>query len=200
LTGGAPAIFLDRDGVLNELVEDPVAGVPESPLHLDEVRLMPGAAGGVLALRRAGYTLVCVTNQPAAAKGKVSLGELEAIQGRVAELLGEAGVTLDAWRMCPHHPDGVAGELAQTCDCRKPAPGMLLQSAHEMGLDLSCSWMIGDTDADVQAGAAAGCRTVQIEHPASAHKRLGATRSDLRARDLADAAAQLLALAGVDRR
>lgn len=195
MTGGAPAVFLDRDGVLNELVEDPVAGVPESPLSVDDVRLIPGAAGGALALHEAGYMLVCVTNQPAAAKGKVTLGELEAIQGRVAELLGAEGVTLDAWRMCPHHPDGVTEGLAENCQCRKPAPGMLLDAARELSLDLSRSWMVGDTDADTQAGAAAGCRTVQIEHPASAHKRAGRPPADLRARDLADAAAQLLGLA-----
>jgi D-glycero-D-manno-heptose 1,7-bisphosphate phosphatase len=196
VSAGRPAAFLDRDGVLNELVIDPDTGQPESPLQLADVRLIAGAAAGAAALRGAGYALVCVTNQPAAAKAKVSADELGAIQRRVCELLGAEGVRLDGWRMCLHHPDGVVPELTAPCACRKPAPGMLLDAAAELKLDLSRSWMIGDSNSDVAAGRAAGCWTVLIENPASAHKRVAAGNSDLRARDLSDAAAQLLALGG----
>jgi D-glycero-D-manno-heptose 1,7-bisphosphate phosphatase len=196
VSAGRPAVFLDRDGVLNELVPDPDSGQPESPLSVSDVRLTETAASATAALAAAGYALVCVTNQPAAAKGKVSVAELEAIQLRVGELLCAEGVRLDAWRMCVHHPEGTMAELSGPCDCRKPAPGMLLDAASELEIGLSRSWMIGDTDADVEAGRAAGCRTVLIENPMSAHKRSSGTARDLLAADIGDAAAQLLALRG----
>lgn len=196
MSDGTPAIFLDRDGVLNELVPDPDSGADESPLRVADVRLIPGAATAVSSLGAAGYALVCVTNQPAAAKAKTSVSELEAIQWRVGELLAAEGAHLDAWRMCLHHPAGVVPELSRACDCRKPAPGMLLDAASELGLDLSRSWLFGDTDADMLAGRAAGCRTALIEHPSSAHKRSSAASYDLLAQDLGDGATQLLALCG----
>jgi D-glycero-D-manno-heptose 1,7-bisphosphate phosphatase len=189
---GRPAAFLDRDGVLNALVPDPSSGRPESPLRADDVRLLPGVAAAADELTRAGYALVCVSNQPAAAKGKVSVEQLHAVHARVLDLLGREGVRLDASRLCLHHPEGVVGELSGPCDCRKPAPGMLLDAARALGLDLAASWMLGDTDTDVAAGRAAGCRTVLIEHHASAHKRGGGTNPDLIAADLPEAVARLL--------
>jgi D-glycero-D-manno-heptose 1,7-bisphosphate phosphatase len=189
---GPTAAFVDRDGVLNEGVFDPESGLLESPLKVEEVRLLPGVAPALCSLARAGYALVCVSNQPAAAKGKVALEELFAVHERVLELLAKAGVSLDGSRLCPHHPEGVVESLSITCECRKPAAGMLRDAARALALDLHGSWMLGDTDADVQAGQAAGCRTVLIEYPGSAPKRGGRTTSDLRAVDLADGVAQLL--------
>jgi D-glycero-D-manno-heptose 1,7-bisphosphate phosphatase len=189
---GRPAAFLDRDGVLNELVPDPSSGRPESPLRADDVRLLPGAAAAASELAHAGFVLVCVSNQPAAAKGKVSVEQLHAVHARVLDLLGREGVRLDASRLCLHHPDGVIVELSGPCDCRKPAPGMLLDAAEALGLDLAASWMLGDTDTDVAAGRAAGCRTVLIEQAASAHKRGGGADPDLIAADLPEAVARLL--------
>jgi D-glycero-D-manno-heptose 1,7-bisphosphate phosphatase len=156
IVSGRPAAFLDRDGVLNELVPDPSSGQPESPLRADDVRLLPGVAAAANELARAGYALVCVSNQPAAAKGKVSVEQLHAVHARVLDLLGRDGVRLDASRLCLHHPDGSISELSGPCDCRKPAPGMLLDAAEALGLDLAASWMLGDTDTDVAAGRAAG--------------------------------------------
>lgn len=91
MSGGRRAVFLDRDGVLNELVRDDHSGQPESPLQVADVLLIEGAAVAVRALMSRGYMLVCVTNQPAAAKGRVSVSTLEAVQRRVAELLGAEG-------------------------------------------------------------------------------------------------------------
>jgi D-glycero-D-manno-heptose 1,7-bisphosphate phosphatase len=186
------AAFIDRDGVVNELVPDPISGRPESPLRAEDVSLVPGASSGLRELARAGWLLVGVSNQPAAAKGVVSRQQLCAVNLRVIELLAREGVQFDDFRVCLHHPDGVVPELTLVCSCRKPAPGMLLNAARENGIDLSGSWMIGDTDGDVRAGRAAGCRTVLIEHEPSSHKRLGDARPDGIAPNLEAAAGLLL--------
>jgi D-glycero-D-manno-heptose 1,7-bisphosphate phosphatase len=189
---GRPAAFLDRDGTLNQAVPDPDSGMPESPLSVDDVRLLPGAAAAAGKLADAGYALVCVSNQPAAAKGKVAVGQLLAVHERALTLLAEQGIQVEISLLCLHHPDGVLGELSRPCACRKPAPGMLLDAAAELELDLGSSWMLGDTDTDIAAGHAAGARTVLIEYPPSAHKRSGTSTQELLATDIADAAARLL--------
>jgi D-glycero-D-manno-heptose 1,7-bisphosphate phosphatase len=198
VANGRPAAFLDRDGVLNEGIVDPETGMLESPLNIEDVRLLPGAAAATRDLAGAGYALVCVSNQPAAAKGKVTVQQLLSVHERVIELLAREGVRVAASRLCPHHPEGVVGGLSRPCDCRKPAPGMLLDAAAALGLDLGASWMLGDTDADMRAGRAAGCQTVLIEYPGSAHKRSGEASPDLLASDLADGVAQLLDASPVD--
>jgi D-glycero-D-manno-heptose 1,7-bisphosphate phosphatase len=189
---GRPAAFLDRDGVLNEAVLDPVSGVQESPLDVEDVRLLPGVAAAAGELAQAGYALVCVSNQPAAAKGRVTIERLQAVHERVVELLAREGIQLEASYLCPHHPEGVVPELSVSCDCRKPAAGLLLDAAGALAIERGASWMLGDTDTDVQAGQSAECRTVLIEYPGSAHKRLGRATPDLLAVDLADGVAQLL--------
>lgn len=187
---GRPAVFLDRDGVLNELVRD--AGGGESPLCVEHVALADGAAAAAARLRDGGFVLVCVSNQPAAAKGTVSVQRLLAVHTRVLELLAQAGVRLAGWRLCLHHPAGIVPELSGVCQCRKPAPGMLVDLAAELGIDLSASWMIGDTDSDIAAGRAAGCRTLLVEHVDSAHKRHGLPAPDLRAATLREGAQAII--------
>jgi D-glycero-D-manno-heptose 1,7-bisphosphate phosphatase len=186
------AVFVDRDGVLTELVPDPRSGLPESPLHLEDVALIGGAPAALGRLRDAGYVLVGVTNQPAAAKGVAGIAALNAVQERVVTLFEQEGVAFDRFAVCFHHPEGVVPELTKTCGCRKPAPGMLIDAARELGLDLGRSWLVGDTDTDVAAGVAAGVRTVVIENPASAHKRQRSGAADLSARDLTAAADAIL--------
>lgn len=178
--------------MINELVCDPVSGEPESPLRAADVRLTETAVDGLRVLVDAGFVLAGVSNQPAAAKGTVSVAELYEIHQRVIDLLAIEGVTFAAFELCLHHPDGIVPELTGRCDCRKPAPGMLLAAAGRLGVDLGRSWMIGDTDADVLAGHATGCRTVLVENPESGHKRTGEARPDRRARDLLEAAAAIL--------
>lgn len=174
-------VFLDRDGVINDPVLDAEDGVPESPLRAGDVHLATGSVDGLRSLRDAGLFLVVVSNQPAAAKGKASLDDLQAVHDRIVELLRREQVEIDDWRYCHHRSE-------DGCDCRKPAPGMLLAAAGEHGLDLSTSWMIGDTDADIGAGDAVGARTVLVLHPASAHRRVTGRRPDFSATDLARAA------------
>ena len=190
---GRQAVFLDRDGVLNELVPDLYSGDPESPLAACDVHLIAGAAAAARELTRAGFALVCVSNQPAAAKGKATVELLQAVHELVVDLLARQQAQLDTSRLCPHHPHGTAPALAKRCRCRKPRPGMLLDAAAALDLDLGSSWMIGDTDADVAAGRSAGCRTILLEYPGSAHKRHDDAGPEMLAADLACAVALLLA-------
>jgi histidinol-phosphate phosphatase family protein len=190
---GRGAVFVDRDGVINELVPDPISGRPESPLRRGDIRLIPGASDALARLANAGWRLVGVSNQPAAAKGLVSLEELQAVQAQVLELLAADGVHFDAFKVCLHHPKGIVPELVGECECRKPAPGMLLEAARELDFDPAGSWMVGDTDGDVAVGRAAGCHTVLVEYPGSAHKRDGDPHPDTMVRNLAAAATVILA-------
>jgi D-glycero-D-manno-heptose 1,7-bisphosphate phosphatase len=191
------AVFVDRDGVINELVPDPASGRPESPLMPQSVALVPGAAPALRRLAAAGWTLVGVSNQPAAAKGTIDLEQLRAVQDRLLELLHEQDVRFDDFRLCLHHPDGVVPELTGPCDCRKPAPGMLRDAAVALHLDLAASWMIGDTDSDMAAGRAAGCATILVHHAGSAHKRApGRSGADHEVSDLAAAADLILRAKG----
>jgi D-glycero-D-manno-heptose 1,7-bisphosphate phosphatase len=182
-----PALFLDRDGVVNDLVPDPQTGHPESPLHAPDVQLLPGVADAINRARGAGYAIVGVSNQPAAAKGTVSLHELEEVQDRVVELLASAGARIDAMYICFHHPDGVVPELTRSCRCRKPEPGMLKDAARDLDLDLAASWLVGDTDSDIAAAKAAGVEAILVEHPGSSHRRDGTASAAPTASDLASA-------------
>jgi histidinol-phosphate phosphatase family protein len=187
----ARGVLLDRDGVVNALVADPGTGVPESPYDPADVSLLPGAAEALERLADAGLVLAVVSNQPAAAKGIATEADLDAVHERVVELLGPSARTVSAWRYCRHHPEAADPGL-RSCECRKPQPGMLLDAAGALGLDLTQSWMVGDADRDVQAGKAAGCRTILVENPDSAHRRAGAVEPDLRVQDLPEAASALL--------
>lgn len=150
-----PAIFLDRDGTLIDEVDYLVR--PE------ELRLIPGAAEALVELARAGYALVLVTNQSAVARGMLSEEGLEEIHARLARELAERGARLDAVYVCPHHPSEGVGAHRRECDCRKPAPGLLVRAARERALDLERSWIVGDSERDLAAGAAVGVRGVLVE-------------------------------------
>jgi D-glycero-D-manno-heptose 1,7-bisphosphate phosphatase len=191
-----PAVFLDRDGVINQGVMDEEAGQYESPYQAADVVLEERAAEGLRTLAGLGWPLIVASNQPAAAKGRVRLAELWNVHERVVELVGEEDAALHDWRYCFHHPQGTVPQLSGPCPCRKPLPGLLRAAAQRHGIDLRRSWMIGDTDSDIGAGRAAGTRTVLIENPRSAHKRGGDAGEEFRAPDLAAAAAIVVANAG----
>lgn len=149
-----PAIFLDRDGVV---IED--AHYVGSP---DRVRLLPGAAESIAALNRAGWPVVIVTNQAGVARGLFPAEAVGVVHTHLAALLASYRARVDAFYFCPHHPDGEVEAYRAACDCRKPRPGMLLRAAGELGLDLAASWMVGDRVSDLEAGAAAGTRTILV--------------------------------------
>ena len=147
---GSRAVFLDRDGVLVRVLGGPAA--PRSAATLDELELLPDAAEACVALKAAGYALVVVTNQPEIARGRLD-AEIVAHQH---EVLRDA-LPLDDIVVCPH-------DDADGCDCRKPKPGMLVDAAARLGLDLEASFMVGDRWRDVEAGRNAGCLVVFVDH------------------------------------
>jgi D-glycero-D-manno-heptose 1,7-bisphosphate phosphatase len=185
------AIFLDRDGTVNELAPDPVTGLFEGPLRVEDIRLVPGAAEAIGELVDAGYLIVLISNQPGAAKGFTALETIAAMHAKVLALLAAKDVPVDASRLCLHHPDGVVPELAIVCGCRKPAPGMILDAADELAIDLESSWVIGDSDVDIEAGKRAGCRTALVSYPPSAHRRSGVS-ADINGATLGEVVASLL--------
>ena len=159
------AVFVDRDGTLNEMVYDETHGLLDSPRRPEQVSLVSGAGSFLSALKAAGYRVEVVTNQPGIAKGTLTPEALDLVNERLADLLAEEGGAWDDLHFCPHHPTGGASGVDAyvcDCDCRKPQPGMLLDAAKARDIDLAASWMVGDGLNDVQAGHAAGCRTILI--------------------------------------
>lgn len=154
------AIFLDRDGTINTYV-----GFLRD---INDFELIDGAAEAIKLINESGYLAIVVTNQPVIARGEVSWDELYEIHRKMQTLLGQQGAYLDGIYICPHHPDkGFEGERPEykiVCDCRKPKPGLLLNAANDFNIDLSQSYMIGDSDNDVEAGQNAGCKeSIKIE-------------------------------------
>jgi D-glycero-D-manno-heptose 1,7-bisphosphate phosphatase len=173
-----PAVFVDRD---NTLIEDP--GYLCDP---DEVRLQPGAAAAVARLRAAGYPVIVVTNQSGIARGLLTEAQLADVHQRMQDLLHAHGTGVDAIYYCPHldGPEAVVDEYRRESDLRKPAPGMLLHGARDLNIELDSSWMVGDSERDMQAGQSAGCRTILLV-PKGLHSEIPA---DFVAADLAAAA------------
>jgi D-glycero-D-manno-heptose 1,7-bisphosphate phosphatase len=145
-----PAVFLDRDGVLNEEVG--------YLARLEDVRLLPGAAESVKSLNDAGFVTVVVTNQSGVARGYFTEDHVKATHDLIQTMLAEHGAKIDRFEYCPFHPTDGLGVYRRETTCRKPQPGMLLRAAAELGIDLAQSWIIGDRLSDVEAGFAAGCQ------------------------------------------
>ncbi len=172
-----PAVFFDRDGTLMEdtgYVSDPAL-----------VSLLPGALEALPALKKAGFRLVLITNQSGIGRGYFTVADYEAVHIRFVELLGAD--PFDGVYFCPDHPDTAS-------DRRKPAPGMLLEAARDLDLDLAHSWMIGDRESDLLAGRAAGTRSILVRSGIGAHAPT--THADFVAKDLAEAAAFILRESG----
>ena len=184
-----PAVFLDRDGVIIEDVH--------YLENTEQVRLTPGAGRAVARLNAAGLPVVVVTNQSGVARGYFPAERVGAVHRRLDQLLAEQGARVDRYYFCPHHPDGTVAAFRVACDCRKPRPGMVHQAARDLGIDLNSSYLIGDKVSDLEAGAAAGCRTLLVRtgHGRSLRGPLPAERLRLLAVtvDLPEAVATVLA-------
>lgn len=172
-----PAVFLDRDGVLNALVERD--GRRLSPLRDAEFTLLPGTVAAVRALRAAGLLAIVVTNQPEVRRGRLREAELARMHARL-----ERELELNAIYVCPH-------DDADSCACRKPRPGLLHSAARDWDIDVAGSFLVGDSWKDIAAGRAAGCRTIFIADPDSGRSESTDNseyaRGDARAANLSEA-------------
>jgi D-glycero-D-manno-heptose 1,7-bisphosphate phosphatase len=152
------AIFLDRDGTINKYV-----GFLTSE---NQFELLPGVTEAIRIINSLGYLCIVVTNQPVIARGEVTFEALDIIHNKMETLLGIDGAYIDGIYYCPHHPDkgfeGEVPELKIDCSCRKPKPGLILKAVNDFNIDLENSWMVGDSQADIQAGRNAGCKTALI--------------------------------------
>jgi D-glycero-D-manno-heptose 1,7-bisphosphate phosphatase len=175
-----PAVFLDRDNTL--IHNDGDLGDPRL------VKLVDGVPHGLRSLRQAGFHLVVVTNQAGVARGKFTEHDVDTVHQRIATMVDEVASggggasaagggsgLIDRFYYCPYHPEGTVAEYKRDHPWRKPHPGMILQAARDMGLDLSQSWLIGDQERDIAAGRAAGCRTVLVTRDRELAAKAGAT-------------------------
>lgn len=178
------AVFLDRD---DTLIEDP--GYIDNP---DQVKLLDGAAEALIELKNLGYKLVVVTNQSAVARGIVTEKVLAEIHERMRQLLAEQNAFLDDIYYCPYHPEGAIPKYRKESSYRKPNPGMLLEAADDMNIDLGQSWCVGNSNSDVEAGSRAGCKTVLIDthshqRQVESHMSPDGPRADYRAVNIKEA-------------
>lgn len=149
-----PAVFLDRDGTINH---------ERNYLHrIEDFEFIDGAPQALRRLQDTGYLLVVVTNQSGVARGYFTMEDVERLNAYMREQLKSYGVEIDGIYTCPHHPTAGIGEYLRDCDCRKGKPGMLLQAAHDLDIDLKRSFMIGDKLSDVESGVAAGCPSLLV--------------------------------------
>ena len=191
-----PAVFVDRDGVINEIVWNDDIEQLDSPLKVSQFKFLPGAAEALKIFKEKGYYIFIVTNQPAAAKGKTSLATLYDINTHMIDALSEEGVEIDDLFMCPHYPKMLPQTkesfLIRKCNCRKPEPGLLYRAMRKYGIDMSSSYMIGDSCSDVTAGSAVGLSTIFIgDLKCDLCKKLGDVSPTFIASDLFDAAQEI---------
>jgi D-glycero-D-manno-heptose 1,7-bisphosphate phosphatase len=147
------AVFIDRDGTINE--------EKEYLYRADEFAFIPGAPQAIRLFNEAGFLVIVVSNQSGVARGYYTEEDVHLLHRHIAAQLESFGARVDAWLYCPHHPAG-RGSYALPCRCRKPLPGMLLEAAGRFAIDLESSIMIGDKLVDVEAGSAAGCRSILV--------------------------------------
>lgn len=177
------AAFIDRDGVIN---------AERNYVHrIEDFALLPGVVEGLVLLRDAGYRLIVVTNQAGLARGYYDQAAVDSLHDYLRAMLAVSGVKIDAIYFCPHHPQGSVDGLAVECDCRKPAPGMLLQAVRDFDLDLTNSVLIGDKLSDVRAGKLAGVGRTVIVLSGHAVDPIAWKEADFIAEDLLSAARTL---------
>jgi D-glycero-D-manno-heptose 1,7-bisphosphate phosphatase len=148
------AVFLDRDGTIN---------VEKGYVHkIEDFELIPGVPEALRLLRENGFILVVVTNQSGVARGYYPMEAVHRLHRHMDEELARLGATVDAYYVCPHHPDGGVDDYTMVCECRKPMAGMLMDAARDYSINLASSYMIGDKPSDIEAGLKAGCRSLYV--------------------------------------
>lgn len=159
------AVFLDRDGVINEIVFHEDVEVLDSPFNIRQVRIIKGAFEAIATFNRLGYKVLLVTNQPGAAKGKMSLARIQEVNQHIVNMASNNEARIDHVYCCTHHPVGTPeGDpaLIKPCKCRKPGTGLLLAGVDEYKIDMNLSFMVGDSISDIQAGKAIGLKTILV--------------------------------------
>lgn len=148
------AVFLDRDGTIN---------VEKGYVHrIEDFEFIPGAPKAIGLLRDAGFLVIVVTNQSGVARGYYSLEAVHRLHRHMDAELERYGTAIDAYCICPHHPQGNVVGYAKACECRKPLPGMLVEAAGKFSINMASSYMVGDKLTDVETALAAGCRPVFV--------------------------------------
>jgi histidinol-phosphate phosphatase family protein len=143
------AIFLDRDGVINKNRDDYVKSTKE-------LEIFSNIGKEILKLKMKGFLIIVITNQSVINREIITIRELEEIHSTIQKFLMKSKTSIDKFYFCPHRPD-------ENCDCRKPKPGLILQAINEFSIDISKSWMVGDSKTDIQAGEKAGCKTILLK-------------------------------------
>jgi D-glycero-D-manno-heptose 1,7-bisphosphate phosphatase len=149
------AIFLDRDGTIN---------VEKGYVHkIEDFEFIPDVPRAIKLLKNAGFLVIVVTNQSGIARGYYSMDAVRSLHDHMDRELARHGTSVDAYYLCPHHPQGIIEEFTKVCDCRKPEPGMLLKAEKDFSLDLASSYLIGDKQTDVETALNCGCRPILVE-------------------------------------
>lgn len=184
-----PAAFFDRDGVINEIVFNEETEQLDSPFSPEEFRYLPGVVEALSYFQKKGYRLFIVTNQPAAAKGKVSTGKLYELNAWLQKDLRRQGIEIEFISMCPHHPQGTEYTkecyLIQPCGCRKPEAGLITDIMSVYGIDVTKSFMVGDSYTDVIAAKRAGIHAIFLgDMKCDVCKRMEEHRPDMEIKSL----------------
>jgi len=183
------AVFIDRDGVLNE-----EADYLSDPKKLS---LIHGAADAIYSLNTQTVSVIVVSNQSGVARGYFLESQIKVVEVALEKELAEQGAHIDGWYYCPHLSEGSVAEYAIECDCRKPKPGLLIRAAQERGIELVDAVMIGDKASDIAAGHAVGARTILVR-TGQGEREWAGWREEFKpsyvAKDLADAVQWLLSV------
>ncbi len=172
-------VFLDRDGVINKEVDH---------LHkVRDLRLLPGAARAIAKLNRSGFLIVVISNQAAVAKGMLTEEGLDEINAELLRRLARRGAKIDAIYHCLHHPEATVKKYRVKCDCRKPSPGMIIEAAKSLNIDLKKSFFIGDTTSDILAGERAGLTTILVQTGYAGRDKKHEVKPDVTVKNLPEA-------------
>jgi D-glycero-D-manno-heptose 1,7-bisphosphate phosphatase len=180
------AVFLDRDGVINELIFNEKTGEFEPPHSVEELKLYDFSIKALKKISEKEFKLFLISNQPDYAKGKAELKNIQAVHDELHNILISHGITFERYYYCYHHPEGIHPEYAKECDCRKPKPFFILNAIKEFNLDKKNIWIIGDRDTDILCGLNAGVKTILIKNKLSENYQ-GKVSPDFITNDLKEA-------------
>jgi D-glycero-D-manno-heptose 1,7-bisphosphate phosphatase len=157
------AIFLDRDGVINELVYSSERNEYEPPHKTEDLKLFDGVIDALKKFQKAGYKLFLISNQPDHAKGKTTLEQLNLVHNELDRIFKTNDIFFSEYYYCYHHPDGIVKEYSIDCECRKPKTYFVSKAVEQYEIDTDSSWLIGDRDKDIECGINSGIKTVLIK-------------------------------------